>query len=582
MDYLRLQKSTLKPTTMRKISLILASFSLMLFVAQTATSQTYAPLWIPDTLSGTNFNLAIRDTFSQLRPGNQTITGGINGKFWGPTLFFNAGDTVHMNVQNNLNDSTTIHWHGMHLPAVMDGGPHQVIPPGALWQPYWKVRNKAATYWYHPHLHEMTMEHLTKGIGGFIIVRDAEEAALALPRTYGIDDIPLVFTSRRYDASNQFITQNTAYGDYLLANGTPDAEITLPAQVVRLRILNAEIERGYDIGFSDNRTFYIIANDGGLLEAPVAVTRVKLMVGERVEILVDLSGDASGSALDLKAYNAGQAFGFPGGEPGTNGQFGSLLNNINFTMLHINVGNPTAAAITQLPSVLASNSYPSAADVSLSRNLAITGGQGPVPFTFDNTPFVLGTINKQVNLNTTEKWTVTNNNIFGHSFHIHDVQFKIVERNGQTSAVGSHENGWKDVMYVPRNENVSFIAKFDDYADGEHPFMYHCHFSNHEDAGMMGQFVVLDNSTLVSKTDAPEFTIYPNPAQDKLFIAPVNSNHGIYYVTIRNVLGRTVMMLPKPNMQSGIDISALAAGIYSAEIIEELSKARTVIQFIKN
>ena len=99
---------------------------------------------------------------------------------------------------------------------------------------------------------------------------------------------------------------------------------------------------------------------------------------------------------------------------------------------------------------------------------------------------------------------------------------------------------------------------------------------------MMGQFVVLDNSSLVSKTDAPEFTIYPNPAQDKLFIAPVNFNHGIYYVTIRNVLGRTMMMLPKPNMQSGIDISALAAGIYSAEITEDLSKARTVIQFIKN
>jgi len=567
---------------MRKISLILAALSLMLVAAQTATSQTYVPLWIPDTLSGTNFNLAIRDTFSQLRPGNQTITGGINGKFWGPTLFFNAGDTVHLHVQNNLNDSTTIHWHGMHLPAVMDGGPHQVIPPGALWQPYWEVKNKAATYWYHPHLHEMTLEHLTKGIGGFIIVRDAEEAALALPRTYGIDDIPLVFTSRRYDASNQFVTQNTAYGDYLLANGTPDAEVTLPAQFVRLRILNAEIERGYDIGFSDNRNFYIIANDGGLLEAPVMVNRVKVNVGERVEILVDLSDEAPGSALDLKAYNAGQAFGFPGGEPGINGEFGSLLNNVNFNMLHINVSATTPNAITQIPAALASNIYPSTADVSLTRNLAITGGQVTVPFTFDNTPFVLSTINKQVNLNATEKWTVTNNNIFGHTFHIHDVQFKIVERNGQTASVGTHEQGWKDVMYVPRGESVSFIAKFEDYADAEHPFMYHCHFSNHEDDGMMGQFVVQDNSTLVRKSESAQFSVYPNPAQEKLFIAPKNSELGIYYITIRNVLGRTMMMLPKPNMQSGIDISALAAGIYLAEITEDVSKTRTVIQFIKN
>jgi bilirubin oxidase len=364
-----------------------------------ANAQTYIPLHIPDTLSGTTFNLAIRDTFKQLRSGNQTITGGINGDFWGPTLFINKGDTVHMNVQNNLNDSTTIHWHGMHLPAVMDGGPHQVIPPGTLWQPYWKVNNNAGTFWYHPHLHEMTLEHVTKGIGGFLIVRDAEEAALAIPRTYGVDDIPLVLTSRRYDTNNQFVTVNCAYGDYLLTNGTPTAEFTLPQQWVRLRVLNGEIERGYDLGFSDNRTFYIIGNDGGLLNAPIAVTRVKIMVGERVEIMVNLGNDAIGTSLDLKAYNAGQVFGFPGGEPATSGQFGSLLNNSNFNLLHINIGAATANAITALPATLVNNTYLTAADATVTRNIAITGGQGAVPFTFDNTAFVLGTINKTVNLN---------------------------------------------------------------------------------------------------------------------------------------------------------------------------------------
>ena len=144
----------------------------------------YNTLWIPDTLSGTNFNLTIKDTFAQMRTGNQTITGGVNNsKFWGPTLFFNKGDTVRMNVKNKLNDSTTLHWHGMHLPAVMDGGPHQMIPPNTTWQPFWKVANNASTYWYHPHLHEMTLQQITKGIGGFIIVRDAQEAALKLPRT---------------------------------------------------------------------------------------------------------------------------------------------------------------------------------------------------------------------------------------------------------------------------------------------------------------------------------------------------------------------------------------------------------------
>jgi bilirubin oxidase len=209
------------------------------------THAQYNPLWIPDTLMGPNFDLTIKDTMAQVvSNGQQTITGGINGKFWGPTLIFNKGETVHMNVHNQLNEATTIHWHGMHLPAVMDGGPHQIIPPGTVWQPYWEVTNNASTYWYHPHLHEMTMDHITKGIGGLIIVRDEQEAALALPRTYGVDDIPLVLTDRDFVAGNQF--NPVPYGESALVNMTLRAQHTVPAQMIRFRLLNAAIERTFN------------------------------------------------------------------------------------------------------------------------------------------------------------------------------------------------------------------------------------------------------------------------------------------------------------------------------------------------
>ena len=471
---------------MKKISSILILLSISLF-----SNAQYNNLKIPDTLSGTTFNLTLKDTFAQLKTGNQTITGGINSNFWGPTLFINKGDTVRLNVLNKLNDSTTVHWHGFHLPAVMDGGPHQVIPPNTLWQPYWKVTNNASTYWYHPHLHEKTQQHLTKGLGGLIIVRDATESALALPRKYGIDDFPIVLTSRRYDANNQFVYTNVSYGDYMLTNGTPDAQITLPKQFVRLRILNAEIERGYNLGFSDNRTFYVIGNDGGLLNAPVAVTRLPIFVGERYEILVNLSNDVVGSSIDLKAYNSGQSNSFPGGEAGTSGQFGSLLNNTIFNVLHINIGSTTSNPITALPASLVNNTYLTAANATVNRTLNITNGTpGPVsnPFRFDNQLFNFSTINHTVTVGNTEKWSVINNNVFGHSFHIHDVQFKIISRS--SGSIGTHESGWKDVFFISRNETVSFVAKFEDYSDASHPFMYHCHFSNHEDEGMMGQFVV--------------------------------------------------------------------------------------------
>ncbi len=557
------------------------------YLSSNLSSQTYNNLWIPDTLSGINFSLTIKDTIKQLRPGNQTITGSVNNNFWGPTLFFNKGDVVHLNVKNKLNDSTTIHWHGMHLPAVMDGGPHQVIPPGTLWQPYWKVSNNAGTYWYHPHLHEMTLEHLTKGIGGFIIVRDPIESSLALPRKYGIDDIPLVLTSRRYDANNQFVTTNTAYGDYMLSNGTPSAQINLPKQYVRLRILNAEIERGYDLGFSDNRTFYIIANDGGLLNSPIAVTRVKLMVGERVEIMVNLGSDQIGSSLNLMAYNSGQTFGFPGSEPGTNGEFGSLLNNINFNVLHINVIASTNNPIISLPSSLTSNSYYTSANATVTRTINITNGNpgpNPIPFNFDNTSFAIGTINKTINLNDIEKWTIINNNVFGHTFHIHDVEFKIVDRNGNPTGVGSHESGWKDVIYVPRSESVSFVAKFDDYADAIHPFMYHCHFSNHEDEGMMGQFIVTNTITTVNENiiNENEFMLYPNPAKNILNVSFDKSYMQAYYIRIINSSGKTLMMLPKPNLENGIDINGLKSGTYFLQLTDDKNKLTNTKKFIKD
>jgi len=481
---------------------------------------TYNPLWIPPMISGTTFNLSLNQTNRAFKPtGAKTVTYAFNsGDFWGPTLVMNKGDVVQMRVTNNLANTTTVHWHGFHIPAIMDGGPHQMIAPGTVWTPSFIIKNDAATYWYHPHLHGTSQEQLTKGAGGFIIVRDAQEAALPLPRTYGVDDLPVVFTSRRFltnayqgvTPGNQFAYDHLLdnYGDYLLANGVTNAQISLPAQFVRLRLLNAEIERGYNLGFSDNRIFHVIANDQGLLNAPVPVTRMFLMVGERVEILLNLSTNTVGSSLDLKAYNSGQVFGFPGQEGNPlppNGSSGpinsSLLNNTDFNLLHIVVTAATTNAITSLPATLATNIYWTSNDVSNTRTITLTGGQGGSEFTFNNATFNHTNYDHTINLNAVEKWIVSNQAgaIFGHSFHIHDVRFKIVARNGGTQVTSTglpaaYESGWKDTFYVPKGETATFIAKFDDFASNVNPFMYHCHFINHEDGGMMGQFRVVNNA----------------------------------------------------------------------------------------
>ncbi len=469
------------------------------------TPSTFNALAIPPLLTGTSvngtttFDLTLATASKQFMTGAATATYGYNGNaFWGPTVVMNKGDVVQMQVKNTLAEDTTTHWHGLLVPGEVDGGPHQVVAAGSTWltNPF-TVKNQAATFWYHPHMHGTTQKQLTLGAGGFIIVKDAEEAVLNLPRTYGTDDIPLMLTSRRFittnGVANQFQYTTTAYGDYMLTNGTMNAEVALPKQLVRLRILNGETERDYNLGFSDNRTFYVIGNDGGLLNAPVAVTRLIMAPGERYEIMVSFAGDAVGSSLDLKSYNgpdSGLSFGYAGLENATSGEFGSLLNYTTFTVLHINVGAATANAVTALPSTLASNTYLTAADAIKVRTLNITATAPGAPFTFDGLGYSMDRIDQAVTAGATEAWTISAGSIFSHSFHIHGVQFKIVGRNGKASEVKSYEQGWKDTIYLPIRESLTFVARFNETASASYPFMYHCHMTNHEDGGLMGQFTV--------------------------------------------------------------------------------------------
>ena len=458
----------------------------------TTATDGFNPLWIPPLLEGTTFDLTLAPSTATLLAGNTASTIAYNGaSMWGPTLVMKKGDTVTVNVTNGLDEETTTHWHGVHLPPDMDGGPHQVIAAGDTWSPTWTVKNNAATYWYHPHAHELTWPQLSVGAGGFIIVQDDDESALALPRTYGVDDIPLVLTSRTFDSDSQIIP-TTIYGDHLLANGTLDAEVQVPAQMVRFRILNAEIERAYTLGFSDDRAFWVIATDGGLLDAPVELSRLTMVPGERYEIIVDLGADAAGTAVAMQSFNGGYALGYPGGEPNESGEFGSLLNNTTFDVLRLAVVEATADAVTVLPTGLVANSLWSATDATNERTLEITDTGPGTPFTFNDHIYSHDVIDQVVVLDTVETWHIQNGRIFGHSFHIHDVQFAIVERS--SGPVPDYEKGWKDTFYIPLGEKVTFVAKFDDYASSEHPFMYHCHMANHEDEGLMGQFLVVEQA----------------------------------------------------------------------------------------
>lgn len=96
------------------------------------------------------FSLRAARGETEIVAGTRTPTWGYNGPMLGPTLRARRGETVAITVDNGTPETTTTHWHGMHLPARFDGGPHQPIAPGAQWRPSWTIDQPAASLWYHP------------------------------------------------------------------------------------------------------------------------------------------------------------------------------------------------------------------------------------------------------------------------------------------------------------------------------------------------------------------------------------------------------------------------------------------------
>lgn len=496
----------------------LRRLSLLVVLAPTiALAQTSHPMPVPPLLTGSSFTLTCDTASMEFYPGMITSTYGVNGPFLGPTLEFNKWDSVRIDVVNHLSETTTMHWHGMHVPAYMDGGPHQEIMPGMVWNASYRVLNNAGTYWYHPHTHMMTQAQVTKGLAGFIIVRDSAEAALDLPREYGVDDFPVVLQDRKWNTvTGQF--EVTALGDSMLINGVPNAYLDVPSRIVRLRLLNGSNARVYQIGFQDNRNFHVIGGDGGLLEQPVVVSRLLLSNGERAEILLDLNGQ-QGDSLMMMSYATEMSTTIPGNMNGGMGGSGPL-ERVDFPLLKLRVLGPGTGGSTSTPANLIPQPIWNPQDANRIRNRTITGmgmpGMGN--FYLDGNVFSMNYVNDTMRLGDIELWNLTNTSNMAHPMHLHDVQFYILERNGQPAP--AEERGAKDVVLVLPGDSITLITRFLDFADPTEPYMYHCHNLAHEDMGMMTSFIVIDTvTTSISNLQASLPGVYPNPGHTHWTVA---------------------------------------------------------------
>jgi blue copper oxidase len=465
------------------------------------------PLRIPPLLDGKPgpdgkiYDLNAASGKSEFLSGITTPTVGINGSYLGPTIRCRENDRVILRVKNDLTEPTTLHWHGLRIPAASDGGPHQIVEPGAVWETSFAIKQKASLCWYHSHLMEHTGEQVLRGLAGLFLIEDDQSHPLHLPSEYGVDDIPLVIQDRRFRADGSFDyalamhdTMMGYKGNVVLVNGTANPHVILRRQRTRLRVLNGSNSRIYTLGRDDGAELIVIGSDGGLLERPARLGRVRLGPGERVEILVDMQAN---QMVRLMSYPDRVTAGGMG--PGM--MMGGMAGNTEtFPIIELRAAQLETTDLS-LPEGLILVPNWTAAKATRTRTFTLDmpmmgmnmGGMMGGPrmeglMGINGRSMNKSRIDERVAAGSVEIWEIKNATPIAHPFHIHGVQFRTLDRNREPPS--PHERGLKDTVLVDAGSTVRVITEFADFADPQHPYMYHCHILEHEDAGMMGQFVV--------------------------------------------------------------------------------------------
>ncbi|MGG5158088.1 multicopper oxidase CueO [Citrobacter portucalensis] len=479
--------------------------------------------------------------------GKTATTWGYNGNLLGPAVKLNKGQSVTVDIHNQLAEETTLHWHGLEIPGEVDGGPQGIIPAGGKRSVTFTPDQPAATCWFHPHQHGKTGRQVAMGLAGLVLIEDEEIRKLMLPKQWGIDDVPVIIQDKQFSADGQVDYQldiMTAavgwFGDTLLTNGAIYPQHAAPRGWLRLRLLNGCNARSLNIAASDNRPLYVIASDGGLLAEPVKATELPMLMGERFEVLVDVSDGKAFDLVTLPVSQMGMTIA-PFDKPHPVMRVQPLLITASGTLPDSLTSMPSLPSLEGLTVRKLQLSMDPMLDMMGMQMLmkkygaqAMAGmdhgkmmghmnndnmGHGNMnhgnmnhgemgnmqhgdmgnmkhggSFDFHNANRINGQafdMNKPMFAAAKgqhERWVISGQgDMMLHPFHIHGTQFRILSENGKAPA--AHRAGWKDTVRVEGGVS-EVLVKFDHDAPKEHAYMAHCHLLEHEDTGMMLGFTV--------------------------------------------------------------------------------------------
>ncbi|MER8630312.1 multicopper oxidase family protein [Mesorhizobium opportunistum] len=419
--------------------------------------------------------LTAEAAIARFAEGLETPILAYNGSSPGPLIEVLEGDRVEITFANRIDsEASTIHWHGMPVPADQDGNPMDPVAAGAdRVYAFDLPEGSAGSYWYHPHPHGRTAEQVYRGLAGAFVVKSKADP---VPAEYG--DMVLMLTDLRLAADGSIPgntmtdLMNGRVGDQVLVNGQRNPRLAVAkGDRRRLRFYNATNARFLKLAF-EGAAMTIVGTDGGLIETPVAADEILLSPGERIELVVafDRPGSATLGTLD---YDRGW---MGAGRPADAG----------LTLLTVDVSETPGAAMPPLPTRLRPIAPLSAPAVSrrlvFAEIMAMNATGMEMGFLINGKAFDMARIDIVARAGETELWEIVNQADMDHPFHVHGTQFQVIEHELDGKVSKPPFVAWKDTVNVARGETVRLLLR------QEQPGrrMYHCHILEHEQLGMMG------------------------------------------------------------------------------------------------
>lgn len=419
-------------------------------------------------------------------PVNVPLLAGAPTEFWayngslpGPLIEVMEGDTVEIAFENRLPQATTVHWHGLPVPPEQDGNPHDAVEPGGkrLYR-FTLPMGSAGTYWYHPHPHLTTPEQVYRGLAGTFIVRaKADPLGDIAERLLVISDLKLGADGRiaPNDANDEM---NGREGQFALVNAQRQPVLAFDRSGrERWRVWNANSARYLRLTLPGT-ALTLVGTDGGLLERPVAgLTEVLLAPAQRAEIIVDALSNKGRIELVAAPYNRGKMGMVPAEQA-------LPLLTVDFGKVAGGSGKPLPAMLRRIDDL---GSPMAKKRVVFSENMSMAGGKHSMQFLVNGKSFDMKRIDLVSKINQVELWEIANESDMDHPFHIHGIQFQVIEREIDGKVTPAPYPAWHDTVNSKSGETVRL--KMVQHFKGIR--MFHCHVLEHEGAGMMGQLNVV-------------------------------------------------------------------------------------------